>query len=122
MTLLSSITTTNVTNAGTGASMGKSRSWCPGLSFRHKVRRISVTHGAPTARKELTHDTIYSIMAQFQAVYRGVAEYYQLATNRYQLNRLKWVMERSLTGTLAEKLRIHVSQVYHRYETLRDTL
>jgi len=78
-------------------------------------------HGAPTARKELTHDTVYSIMAQFQAVYRGVAEYYQLATNRYQLNRLKWVMERSLTGTLAEKLRIHISQVYHRYETLRDT-
>jgi group II intron reverse transcriptase/maturase len=78
-------------------------------------------HGAPTARKELTDDTVYSIIAQYQAVYRGVVEYYQLATNRYQLNRLRWVMERSLTATLAEKLRMHVSEVYDRYQTLRDT-
>jgi group II intron reverse transcriptase/maturase len=78
-------------------------------------------HGVPTARKELSDDTVYSIIAQYQAVYRGVAEYYQLATNRYQLNRLRWVMERSLTATLAEKLRIHVSEVYDRYQTLRDT-
>ncbi len=81
--------------------------------FRH--------HGKPVARKERTEDTPYSIIAQYQQEYRGLAEYYQLAVNRSQLNRLKWVMERSLVATLAEKLRITVSQVYDRYETTMET-
>jgi group II intron reverse transcriptase/maturase len=78
-------------------------------------------HGKPVARKERTEDTPYSIIIQYQQEYRGLAEYYQLAVNRYQLNRLKWVMERSLVATLAEKLRITVSQVYDRYETTIET-
>jgi hypothetical protein len=78
-------------------------------------------HGKPVARKERTEDTPYSIITQYQQEYRGLAEYYQLAVNRYQLNRLKWVMERSLVATLAEKLRITVSQVYDRYETTMET-
>src|SRR2546429_3812575 len=49
------------------------------------------------------------------------SEYYQLAGNRYQLNRFKWVMERSLVATLARKLRITVSQVYDRYQTTIQT-
>lgn len=78
-------------------------------------------HGKPVLRKERTNDTIYSIMAQFQQEYRGFVEYYQLAVNRYQLNRLKWVMERSLTGTLSRKLRMSISRVYRRYETTMET-
>jgi hypothetical protein len=60
-------------------------------------------------------------MVQFQQEYRGLAEYYQLAVNRYQLNRLKWVMERSLVSTLAHKLCISISEVYDRYETIVET-
>lgn len=41
--------------------------------------------------------------------------------NRYQLKRLKWVMERSLVATLAHKLRITVSQVYDRSQTTTQT-
>ena len=78
-------------------------------------------HGKPVARKERAEDTPYSIIAGYQQEYRGLAEYYQLAVNRYQLNRLKWVMERSLVATLAEKLQITVSQVYARYETTLQT-
>lgn len=77
--------------------------------------------GKPVHRAERTNDTVYSIIAQFQQEYRGLVEYYALAVNRYQLNRLKWVMERSLTSTLAHKLRISVSQVYDRYQTLMET-
>ena len=62
-------------------------------------------HGKPSLRTERTNDTVYSIIAQFQQEYRGFVDYYQLALNRYQLNRLKWVMERSLVATLARKLR-----------------
>jgi hypothetical protein len=72
-------------------------------------------------RKERTADTVYSLITQFEQEVRGFAEYYQLAVNRYQLNRLKWGMERSLVSTLAHKLRITVAKVYDRYETTIQT-
>ena len=78
-------------------------------------------HGKPLSRKERTNDTVYSILAQFQQEFRGLAEYYQLAVNRYHLNRLKWVMECSLMGTLAQKLRLSISRVYDRYETIYES-
>jgi len=88
----------------------------------HSSKMCSLSkYGKPVHRKERTDDTVYSIITQFQQEFRGFAEYYQLAVNRYQLNRLKWVMERSLVATLAHKLRISVSKVYDRYETTIET-
>ena len=55
------------------------------------------------------------------AEYRGVAEYYRRAYNLHRLNRLKWVMERSLTRTLALKLRTSISQVYRRFGATLQT-
>ncbi len=78
-------------------------------------------HGKPIRRTERIVDTDFSIVAQFQAEFRGVAEYYRLAFNRHQLGRLKYVMERSLTKTLARKYRIRVPQVYRRYRAVLDT-
>ena len=77
--------------------------------------------GKPVRRTERIVDTDFSIVAQFQAEYRGVAEYYRLAFNRHRLGRLKYVMERSLTKTLARKYRISVPQVYRRYHAVLDT-
>jgi len=78
-------------------------------------------HGMPIRRTERTVDSDFSIVAQFQAEFRGVAEYYRLAFNRHQLGRLKYVMERPLTKTLARKYRIRVPQVYRRYRAVLDT-
>jgi len=78
-------------------------------------------NGKPVQRKERSNDTVYSIISQYQQEFRGLAEYYQLAVNRYQLNRLKWVMERSLVATLAQKLRVSISKIYDRYETTIET-
>ena len=78
-------------------------------------------HGEPIRRTERTVDTAFSIVAQFQAEYRGVAEYYKLAFNRHRLGRLHYVMERSLTKTLARKYRITVPQVYQRFRAVLDT-
>ena len=77
--------------------------------------------GKPVRRTERIVDTDFSIVAQFQSEYRGVAEYYRLAFNRHKLGRLKYVMERSLTKTLARKYRISVPQVYRRYRAVLDT-
>jgi AI2M/AI1M-like HNH endonuclease/type II intron maturase len=78
-------------------------------------------HGKPIRRTERTIDTDFSIVAQFQAEFRGVAQYYKLAFNRHRLGRLKYVMERSLTKTLARKYRISVPQVYRRYRAVLAT-
>jgi group II intron reverse transcriptase/maturase len=77
--------------------------------------------GKPVQRKERSNDTVYSIIAQYQQEFRGLAEYYQLAVNRYRLNHLKWVMERSLVATLAQKFRVSISKIYDRYETTIET-
>jgi hypothetical protein len=72
-----------------------------GLKVPIEVIRTKCTpylhHGEPIRRTERTVDTAFSIVAQFQAEYRGVAEYYKLAFNRHRLGRLHYVMERSLT-------------------------
>ncbi len=78
-------------------------------------------HGKPHARAALLHNTPYSIVAQYQQEFRGLAEYYQLAYNLHQLNTLKWRMERSLVCTLSNKLRITVQQVYARFTTSIQT-
>jgi hypothetical protein len=78
-------------------------------------------HGKPIRRTERIVNTDFSIVAQFQAEFRGVAEYYRLAFNRHRLGYLKHVMERSLTKTLARKYRITVPQVYRRYRAVLDT-
>jgi group II intron reverse transcriptase/maturase len=73
-------------------------------------------HGKPTHRPELTNNTAYSIVAQYQSEYRGLVEYYQLANDLHRLNRLKWVMQQSLTKTLAAKYKVSVKQVYRKYQ------
>ena len=70
----------------------------------------------PIHRKELTNNTQYSIVAQYQSEFRGFAEYYQLANDLYRLNSLKWIMQQSLAKTLATKLKLTVKQVHKKYE------
>jgi hypothetical protein len=78
-------------------------------------------HAKPIRRTERIVDADFSIVAQFQAEFQGVAQYYKLAFNRHRLGRLKYVMQRSLTKTLARKYRIRAAQVYRRYRGVLDT-
>jgi hypothetical protein len=73
--------------------------------------------GKPFSRRERLHDTVSSVVAQYQQEFRGFAEYYRLAFNLHRLSRLEWVMKQSLTHTLAHKLRISVQAVCDRYQT-----
>jgi hypothetical protein len=78
-------------------------------------------HGKPIHRAGLLQNSACSIVEQYQAEYRGVVEYYRMASNVHRFNRLKWVMEQSLTKTLAGKLKLSVPQVYDRYGTTLKT-
>ena len=57
------------------------------------------------------------IIATYQTIYRGIAEYYKYAVDRYRLVKLKHIMECSLTKTLASKYRVSVSEIYRRYRS-----
>ena len=78
--------------------------------------------GKPVHLTERIFDTDFSIVAQYQQEFRGIAEYYRLAYNRStQFTWLKHVMEQSLTKTLARKYRLSVPKVYDRYQAMLET-
>ncbi len=84
--------------------------------LKQKCERY-LRNGKPIHRKELEIETAYSIMSRYQAEYRGLVEYYQMANNLNRLGTLRWVMEMSLTKTLAAKFQLTVSQIYDKYRT-----
>ena len=55
------------------------------------------------------------IIAIFQARFRGIAEYYKYAVDRYRLSKLKYAMEQTLVKTLARKYQCTSRQIYARY-------
>jgi group II intron reverse transcriptase/maturase len=75
----------------------------------------------PAAILTRAHDSNFQIVARYQAEFRGVAEYYQMAYNRHRLGLLRWVMERSLTKTLGHKNKISVNKVWNRYRATWHT-
>lgn len=83
--------------------------------------RFYMRNGKPIHRSERIFDSDYSIVAQYQAEFRGIVEYYRLAENLYRFSILKWMMERSLVMTLAAKHRTRVSRIYRKYKTVIKT-
>jgi group II intron reverse transcriptase/maturase len=55
------------------------------------------------------------IVDVYQQRFRGVAEYYKFAADRKALRKLKYVMEVSLTKTLANKHKSTVARIYQKY-------
>jgi group II intron reverse transcriptase/maturase len=71
--------------------------------------------GKAVHRKELQNDSDFTIITKYQLEFRGIANYYRLAYNMHTLQRLKWVMEQSLTKTLAGKYKQSVHKIYKKY-------
>jgi hypothetical protein len=87
------------------------------LTWRDKHRGGYQRGHKPTHRPELSTDSDFTILALYQAEYRGVVEYYRLAYNlAAALSKVKRVMEQSLVMTLASKLKLSAPRVYKRYQ------
>lgn len=72
-----------------------------------------IQNGKIIHRTELLHDRPFSIVARYQAEWRGLVQYYQLAWNmNARLGRLFYFMNVSLAKTLARKLRISRKVVF----------
>lgn len=83
-----------------------------------RKRSLYMQDSKPIHRPELLNNSVYDIIVQYQREYRGIVEYYRLAHNLHTMDKLKWAMENSLTRTLSSKLKITVSQVYQRFNTV----
>lgn len=83
--------------------------------------RLYMKHNKPVHRPALLFESDYTIMDRYQSEYRGVVQYYQLAYNIYRLSKLRLVMERSLTKTLANKHRSTAKQMRDKYRSTIDT-
>jgi hypothetical protein len=91
---------------------------------RHVIRQrcaLYLQNGKPAQRGGLLHDEDFTIVAKYQAEYRGLVQYYLLAQDVFRLGRLRWVMETSLLKTLAGKHRSTVPKIARRYKTLVET-
>ncbi len=69
----------------------------------------------------LIHDTDYSIVARYQAEFRGVVQYYLLALNVFRFGKLQWVMNKSLAKTLANKHKTTAAKIFRRYKSTVQT-
>lgn len=93
---------------------GKTGLRIPQAVLKEKCDRYR-QRGKPRHRAELLNESDYTILATYQLEYRGIVNYYRLAYNLHSLQYLKWVMETSLTKTLAAKHQISVRAVYKKY-------
>ncbi len=97
----------------------------PGLKVPVDVIREKCSkymkRGKPVQRAERLNDSDFSIVAQYQAEYRGVVQYYLRAFNVHRLWQLHRVMRLSLAKTLADKYRISVREVIRKYQKTVQT-
>lgn len=70
-----------------------------------KCRTYQRHQGKPLIRNDLIRTSDYNIVATYGAEYRGYVQYYLLAGNIGWLNKIRWIMERSMFSTLAAKHR-----------------
>jgi len=69
-------------------------------------------------RTELLADTDYTIVQRYQAVLRGLYNYYCMANNvGRRMNHVKMILETSLAKTLAHKHKCTVTRVFRKYQT-----
>jgi group II intron reverse transcriptase/maturase len=97
----------------------------PGLKIPVEVIRTKCSkymrRGKPIQRAERLSDSDFTIVAQYQAEYRGVVQYYLRAFNVHRLWKLYRVMKLSLARTLADKHRSSVGKVMRKYQKVVPT-
>ncbi|GIH70708.1 maturase [Sphaerimonospora thailandensis] len=78
-------------------------------------------NGKPEARTALHNLDDYDIVKTYGDQYRGIVQYYLLATDVWRLTRLRWVAETSMLKTLAAKHSSTVSKIAAKYRAKIQT-
>jgi len=70
-------------------------------------------------KAELLNDKAYTIMQRYQGVLQGIYNFYCMAVNvSRRMSDIKWILETSLTKTLASKFRCRVTEIYEKYQVV----
>jgi group II intron reverse transcriptase/maturase len=75
-----------------------------------------LSRGKPAHRNPLVNESDYTIVGRYGIEYRGIIQYYLMASDVQRLHRLRWVMETSMLKTLASKHRSSVSKMADRFK------
>src|SRR5262249_5975691 len=103
---------------GKRATNGNIALLMPQKVVREYLQRFSEM-GKIIPRVELTADTDYTIIQRYQAILRGIYNFYCMAINvgnNGRMGYIRWALEQSLTKTLACKLKCGVSEVFRKYQ------
>lgn len=84
---------------------------------RMKAKSKYMRNGKPVHRAEWILNSDYDIIANFQAEYRGLVQYYIMAHNIHCLNEVEWITATSLLKTLAAKHKSTVNQMAKQFKT-----
>ena len=85
------------------------------MKVKQEKRERYMRHGKPIHLPQLMLDNDYTIVSQYQAEYRGLVQYYQMAYNLCTFSYLKYTMEVSLIKTLANKYKTTCAKIYQKY-------
>jgi hypothetical protein len=103
------------TEGGRRATNGRIALWMPRKVIQ-KYRERYCRNGKVIHRTDLISETDYTIIQRYQGVLQGIYNYYCMAINvSRRMDYLKWMLEFSLTKTLARKFQCKVSDIYKRY-------
>jgi group II intron reverse transcriptase/maturase len=95
------------------------------LRVPQEVGKKKVSHyrqgGKPLRRLSLASCSDYTILKTYQDEYRGFVQYYLLAINVSWLSGYKWIVQQSLTHTLAAKYRSTTRTMAKRFQTSVQT-
>jgi group II intron reverse transcriptase/maturase len=92
----------------------------PADVIRQRVS-LYMRKGKPKHRTEMLHDDDFTIVSRYQAEFRGVVQYYVLASNASRCATLQWAMQRSLCRTLAAKHNSSAKRIAAKYLTKVQT-
>jgi group II intron reverse transcriptase/maturase len=93
----------------------------PPKTVNTRCRTYQRKQGKPLIRNDLIRTSDHHIVATYGSEYRGYVQYYQMAGNISWLNKLRYVMERSMLSTLAAKHRRPPWAMRRRHETTVET-
>jgi group II intron reverse transcriptase/maturase len=84
-----------------------------------KIRERYSKKGKITHRNDVINDTDYTILQRYQSVLRGIYNFYCMAVNvgnDTRMGTIKWILETSLTKTLARKFKCRMTRIYQKYQ------
>jgi group II intron reverse transcriptase/maturase len=107
-----------ISDNGMRATNGRIALLMPRKVVLKQMQRFS-KEGKVTHRPEITSDRDYTIIRRYQSILQGIYNFYCMSANvAKRMAYIRWILERSLTKTLACKFQIRVSQVYKKYRVI----